>query len=269
MKYLILGDTAGVGSLVARELRKEHKVKLLTRTAHKLRFTNYYGEKSVSGRYKKFVLYLYKELLFFRPDVVLINFWLDGINKVKKASKILGFNPKIIFYAHGSDIRSKKDTFNLENYSVVKFLVSVKDINYPKTYLAPVPVDLEHFKPQRKNNNNNALWIMTNDSADNHINQIKTFGIKNKLKLTILDRRKNPVLYRDMPDYLSKFKFLIDWKFIDEIPEFTGSNRNTLSKTGYEALACGLSVYTNDGQCISPGEIDLTQRMNYIIELIK
>ena len=59
---------------------------------------------------------------------------------------------------------------------------------------------------------------------------------KINLNINIYDRTKNPIYYKDVPNFLKKYDVYIDLRFVDR------KLLKNLSKTALEALACGLRV---------------------------
>ncbi len=56
------------------------------------------------------------------------------------------------------------------------------------------------------------------------------------LNIDIYDRTKNPINYKDFPNFLQKYDVYVDLRFVDR--KLLGN----LSKTALEALSCGLRV---------------------------
>jgi len=72
----------------------------------------------------------------------------------------------------------------------------------------------------------------------------KEYAKDNKLSLTILDRLKNPIKYIKFGETLSRHEYYVD------IKRSKGKILDALSKTGLEALACGLKVVRWDGEIV-------------------
>lgn len=263
-KILHINDTAGVASLISKELnRLNHKSKVIARlnSTQKLNITSNYDSKIISGSYKKFLLFLIKELIIFRPNIVHIHYWFDGINIVHLISKLLFFNPKLIYHAHGDDIRGllKNKSWDPSKLKSDINIVATKDIMYPGAIHLLNPIDIEMFFEFNSNIRvmNNALYVRTKPDC-------KEFAIdyskKHNLKLTIIDRiDENGVPYNDLPKIFQKYEFYLDFK--------KGTTKDILSKTAMEALASGVKVVTDDGSIIDPKNVDFSERLNSFVEL--
>ena len=263
-KILHINDTAGVASLISTELnRLNHKSKVIARlnSTQKLSITSNYDSKIISGSYKKFLLFLIKELILFRPNIVHIHYWFDGINLVHRISKLLFFNPKLIYHAHGDDIRSllKNKSWDASKLKSDINIVATKDILFPNAIHLPNPIDTNMF--YRHNNkervNNEALYIRTRfDRKDYAIEYSK----KHNLKLSIIDRIDgNGVPYRELPNIFQKYEYYLDFKGL--------TNKEVISKTAMEALASGVKVVTDDGFIIEPDNADFSERLNSFVKL--
>ena len=122
-----------------------------------------------------------------------------------------------------------------------EILVSTPDLLslLPDAKYLPNPVDVEHF-PKDNNvsktrSNNNALTIK---NETGNIEQTLQYCKENNinLKIDVFDRTKTPLLHREIPNLLKKYKVYVDIRIVnDKILE-------SLSKTALESLACGLKV---------------------------
>lgn len=263
-KILHINDTAGVASLISKELnRLNHKSKVIARlkSTQKLNITSNYNTKIISGSYKKFLLFIIKELILFRPNIVHIHYWFDGINIVHLISKLLFFNPKLIYHAHGDDIRGllKNKSWNASKLKSDINIVATKDILFPNAIHLPNPIDTNMFykHDNKQRVNNDALYIRTRfDRKDYAIDYSK----KHNLKLTIIDRIDgNGVPYRELPNIFQKYEYYLDFKGL--------TNKEVISKTAMEALASGVKVVTDDGFIIEPDDADFSKRLNSFVKL--
>jgi hypothetical protein len=103
------------------------------------------------------------------------------------------------------------------------------------TYL-PNPVDVDQFKPQRiYEKKKNALTVKTEVT---NTKWALDYCRKNNINLDIevYDRVQNPMIYANMPNLLRQYTVYVDIKSVN------GTVLQALSKTGLEALACGLKV---------------------------
>ena len=58
--------------------------------------------------------------------------------------------------------------------------------------------------------------------------------------IDVYDRIKHPLMYTELPGFLKRYKIYVDIRYVD------GKILHNLSKTGLEALACGLDVLDFD-----------------------
>jgi hypothetical protein len=118
-------------------------------------------------------------------------------------------------------------------------LVSTPDLLtlvYKGEYI-PIPVDLQHFKPNELMKEKFRKVLTMNTEAID-IQQAISYCKKNgvNLDIEIYDRIRSPVLYTDMPSFLKKYEVYVDIRFVKE------TLLANLSSTALQALACGLSV---------------------------
>jgi hypothetical protein len=181
-----------------------------------------------------------------------------NIRNIYKESKI------IILHYHGTDIRGFSGD-NLRNISRLKnivrkirnrrlhikaqrladrVIVSTPDlIGLVKgSIFLPNPIDTSHFNKKLIKERSSDVYdaykgILVNSEVTNvnlTINYCKNKNIN--LDIDIYDRTKNPISYRDIPNFLEKYDVYIDLRFVN------GKLLRNLSKTALEALACGLRV---------------------------
>jgi hypothetical protein len=186
-----------------------------------------------------------------------------NIRNTYKESKV------IILHYHGTDIRGSEDNsriFNLRNILgprnlarkirnrrlhikaqrlADRVIVSTPDlIQLVKgSIFLPNPIDTNHFNKklikERSSDANDDVCkgILVNSEVTNvnlAINYCKQKNIN--LNIDIHDRTKNPICYKDIPNFLKKYNVYIDLRFVNE------KLLKNLSKTALEALACGLRV---------------------------
>jgi hypothetical protein len=186
-----------------------------------------------------------------------------NIRNTYKDSKV------IILHYHGTDIRGSEDNsriFNLRNILRLKnivrkirnrrlhikaqrladrVIVSTPDlIQLVKgSIFLPNPIDTNHFNKklikERSNDASDDVYkgILVNSEVTNinlAINYCKQKNIN--FNIDIHDRTKNPICYKDIPNFLKKYNVYIDLRFVNE------KLLKNLSKTALEALACGLRV---------------------------
>jgi glycosyltransferase involved in cell wall biosynthesis len=107
-----------------------------------------------------------------------------------------------------------------------------------KAIYLPNPIDTDHFRPDRirsQHKNPRALTMET-EATDARLTLNQSRKYKADLDIDVYDRIKNPIMYSDMPAFLKKYELYVDIRYVD------GKILQNLSKTGLEALACGLNV---------------------------
>jgi glycosyltransferase involved in cell wall biosynthesis len=107
----------------------------------------------------------------------------------------------------------------------------------PKGIHLPNPVDTDHFKPDSisKNEQKEALTIDTEvTDIQWTLDYCKRHNIP--LNIEVYNRIKDPIIYKDMPDFLRRYKIYVDIRYVNK------NILQNLSKTALEALACGLKV---------------------------
>jgi len=118
-------------------------------------------------------------------------------------------------------------------------LVSTPDLLslvYKGEYI-PIPVDLQHFKPNKLSQEKFRKALTINTEAidiQRAISYCKINGVD--LDIEIYDRIRTPILYADMPTFLKKYEVYVDIRFVKE------TLLANLSSTALQALACELTV---------------------------
>jgi hypothetical protein len=104
----------------------------------------------------------------------------------------------------------------------------------------PNPIDTDHFtnkKLTKERSVDVSKGVIVNSEVTNielAMNYCKHKKIN--LNIDIYDRTKNPIYYKDVPNFLKKYDVYVDLRFVDR------KLLKNLSKTALEALACGLKV---------------------------
>jgi hypothetical protein len=163
-------------------------------------------------------------------------------------SILFTFGKSKIVEFHGDDVRRKPTMYSWVRRLPTKLFVNLYGLRN-KIYVStpdlvhevsngvwlPNIVDTEHFKPMLTNRvAKSALYCSAWYESGVHA---KNYAAEHGLNLTVLDRAGGDwVDHRDFPKYLNQFEYYIDRKEI-----------RSLSKTGLEALACGLKVVNWQG----------------------
>lgn len=247
MRILHIWDQAGVACILAKYQRElGHHVKVLKRANYDpFRIFKFYNEPLLDIDGKSFINLALKEAKDF--DIIHIH----SIAKLVPMLKKKYHNKKIIvLHYHGSEIRNSKNFDNLHANSqdqadiiLVSTLDLLNHVKNSKCIYLPNPIDIQHFS---KLNNRiksiyeeKALTITTNRT---NIPILFNYLLKNniKLKVDVIDRVLNSISYSELPNLLFQYTHYIDIKYDN------GTILPALSKTGLEALACGIKVLTYD-----------------------
>lgn len=165
-----------------------------------------------------------------------------GLDKPKEVST----GPSLGSHIVGSIIRklrgqelSKEQIHYYSQMLADAVLVSTPDLLslvYKGEYI-PIPVDLQHFKPNKSSQEKFRKALTMNTEAidiQRAISYCKSNNVD--LDIEIYDRIKTPVLYADMPVFLKKYEVYVDIRFVKE------TLLANLSSTALQALACDLTV---------------------------
>ena len=268
MHILHVWDQAGVAYTLAKYQQLQgHEAKVIMIGDH-----NKYG---LIEFYKQYILKVALEEVTEKciekaksADIIHIHSRIDILLKLRKK---FGRSKKIILHYHGTDIRGLKkqklphrsQISDLAIRSIMMYrglrdkvlfkkrmhinaqrmadtvIVSTPDLLQlvAKGIYLSNPVDTDHFKPDSllKNEQKEALTIDTEvTDIQWALDYCKMHNIS--LNIEVYNRIKAPIIYKDMPDFLRRYKIYVDIRYVDK------TILQNLSKTALEALACGLKV---------------------------
>ena len=263
---LHIWDQAGVAFILAKfqQINGNESKVIRVKNADKYGIDEFYKEYGLFVAPEELVNRSIEEAR--RADVIHIHSLPEMVINIRntyKESKV------IILHYHGTDIRGSEDNsriFNLRNIlrpkKIVRkirnrrlhikaqrladrVIVSTPDlIQLVKgSIFLPNPIDTNHFNKklikERSNDASDDVYkgILVNSEVTNinlAINYCKQKNIN--FNIDIYDRTKNPIYYKDIPNFLKKYNVYIDLRFVNE------KLLKNLSKTALEALACGLRV---------------------------
>jgi len=239
LRILHVWNTAGVASIIAKYMDKmfgtESNV-IMRRQFDKLGLTTY-GELWDSGS----KVFTFRALLKARKyDLVHVH----DFDKFVSYLKFLYPNKPVILHYHGSMIRGKAKERE-RYYKKADFLiVSTSDLlgDLPNATHVPNPVDTEFFHPVPIESEPGTALHFNYNSID----LAKVFAETHNLRLTIYTTEKDGwISHVKLPEFLCRFEYYIDVKRNNE-----GKLLHALSKTGLEALGCGLKVISWDGKIV-------------------
>lgn len=242
MKILHVLNTGGVASIIAKFTDRifATKSRVITRKIQDRFGLTIYGEYWNSSFYV-FLLKIVWEAR--KHDIVQLH---DRDLLITILKFIYPGKPVIIHY-HGSKIRGKWKKRKKYWSKADKILVVTKDLlrGAPESVEVlenPVDTDLFYPMPKVKRELMKALHF---EYGVSELARETANGCG--LELVIVDRSKNYIPYLKMPEFLNRFEFYIDVKLGRRFADYnTGSvllhPPDAYSKTGLEALACGLTV---------------------------
>ena len=269
MHILHVWDQAGVAYTIAK-----YQQQLQGHEAKVIMIANY-NKYGISEFYKQYILNTALEEFTEKcieeaksADIIHIHSRIDILIKLRQK---FGNSKKIILHYHGTDIRGLKkqklphrsQLSDLAIRSIMMYrrirdkvlfrkrmhikaqrmadtvIVSTPDLLHivAKSIHLPNPVDTDHFKPDSisKNEQKEALTIDTEvTDIQWALDYCKRHNIS--LNIEVYNRIKNPIIYKDMPEFLRRYKTYVDIRYVNK------TILQNLSKTALEALACGLKV---------------------------
>jgi hypothetical protein len=259
---LHIWDQAGVAYIIAKFQQiggNESKV-IRIKNADKYGIDEFYKEYGLFVTSDELVSKSMEEAK--RADVIHIHSLPEmviNIRKVYRRSKI------IILHYHGTDIRGFSEEYIRKSYlqsilspknlirkilrkrlhikaqrSADRVIVSTPDLAklIKGSILLPNPIDTDHFNRKLIGGRSlNERGVLINSEVTNielAIDYCRRKGVN--LNIGIYDRTKNPINYKDIPNFLKKYDVYVDLRFVNQ------KLLRNLSKTALEALACGLRV---------------------------
>lgn len=267
MRILHIWDQAGVACVFAKYQRLQgHNSKVITISGYdKYGIYQFYKDYIIAVPASDFTKVCIQEAE--KADIIHIH---GKFKMVFGLRRRFGISKKIILEYLGTDIRGLEKPkevstgFSLGSLIVDSFVrqlrgqeLSKEQIHYYAQMLAdsvlvstpdlltlvykgeyiPIPVDLQHFRPDKpsKEKFKKALTINTEAiDIQRAISHCKRNGVD--LDIEIYDRIRSPVPYADMPNFLKKYEVYVDIRFVKE------TLLANLSSTALQALACDLCV---------------------------
>jgi len=239
MKILHIGNTAGVGSIIAKYMDRLFGTESLvvTRRASDPYGVTTYGEVWDCGA-KMFAL---KCLWLARTfDIVHVHYF----DKIVPFLKFLYPWKPVVLHYHGDDIRGKwnlrRKYWSKADVVLYSTLDLLKDETPEQAVYVPNPVDTEIFHPCSVKAKPKTAFHFPYDADYLAIEYARKYS----LELKIYDKQKHGfVVHLKLPEVLCQYEYYVDVKKAGD--EKIGS---AMSKMGLEALACGLKVIRWDGK---------------------
>lgn len=260
---LHIWDQAGVAFILAKfqQMNGNESKVIRVKNADKYGIDEFYKEYGLFVTTEELVYKSIEEAR--RADVIHIHSLPEMVINIRNT---YGVSKVIILHYHGTDIRGfsgdNSRVFSLRNIlrpkNIVgkirkrrlhikaqrladRVIVSTPDlIRLVKgSIFLPNPIDTDHFNKKMIKERSVDVYegVLVNSEVTN-VELAMNYCRHKKINLNvnIYDRTKNPIYYKDVPNFLKKYDVYIDLRFVDR------KLLKNLSKTALEALACGLRV---------------------------
>ena len=269
MRILHVWDQAGVAFVLAKyqRLRGHDSKAIMVKEYDKYGIAAFYSNFVVQTTLENFVQKSIDEALY--ADILHVHGRSDMVLRFRNEFKN---SKKIILHYHGTDLRGIRKqklphrsrisdlavraifTYrNIRNnilirkrlHSQAQTLADAVIVSTPdlislanKAIYLPNPIDTDHFRPDKIRSQHKSLRALTmeTEATDARLTLEQSRKYNVDLHIDVYDRIKSPIMYSDMPAFLKKYELYVDIRYVD------GKLLENLSKTGLEALACGLDV---------------------------
>lgn len=232
-------DTAGVASVLSRYMRKHYNVKSAVVNLKSLdpyNLTKFYGGRDFSNTTLTTIGFVLKGLTY---DIIQVH---SAFRFVKYFKRVYP-QKSVVMHFHGEDVRlvgwrALREILGKANLT----LVSTPDMlkGAPKSvYWLPNPVDTGHFKPVPNLRKTGAALYFVKHQRGEDLSWPRAIARKYGLELCLHDRVMQPIVYSELPKFLSSFEYYIDRNYIA-----------SLSKTALEALACKVKVIDSNEEML-------------------
>lgn len=250
MKVLHIWNTAGVASLMSKHLRKRGVSSdvLMRKGYDPFNMSEYYGNTNLNMGGAEFIKHSIEQSE--KYDIIHIH----GIWRIAETIKKKYPHKKIILQHHGTELtKCLSDHERIDSYKYCDDIIcSTMDLSKQLDYervkhtLVENSVDTDLFKPNEATNKCEPALIFNIRYIE--LELTKEFVRSNsKWDLDIIDREISYINYTQMPTLLNKYDKYVDVKIYKWL---SGKPGMAYSKTGREALACGLSVLNYEGKIV-------------------
>jgi len=267
MKVLHIWNTAGVASLMSKSLRK-HGIQsdVIMRTGYDpFNMCEYYGDELLNVGGSEFLREAIKKAEGY--DIIHVH----GIFKMMKRLRDAYPDKKLILQHHGTELTTGDihELFNYYQYcdsivtSTHDLFMFLNKFKIENTLIENA-VDTDLFKPIEQSKFKDALMFdiryVDTESSQRFVEKVSDW------EYNLIDRETNHVSYTEMPLFLNKYSRFIDVKCYEWTNGIPGQ---AYSKTGREALACGLEVLNYRGKVVKGLPIKFTpeHQVNELINL--
>lgn len=261
MRILHILDAAGVACIYSKfQQTKGHESKVIWNkdVGDKYGIYDYYKDYIINVSHAEFTERCVREGK--TADVIHVHGFIDILFKLhKKFHK----SKKIILHYHGTDIRGlnrqvlphrsrlsdtvirlKRLYRKKIGHSKAQKLADAVCVSTPDLLPLvrngihiPIPIDIYHFKPDN-NSSAELKEAFTVNSEVTNIQWALDYCKKNgvNLNIEVFDRTKNPIMYKDIPDFIRGYKTYVDIRYVND------TVLENLSSTALQSLASGLKV---------------------------
>jgi hypothetical protein len=235
LRVLYVGNTAGAMTPVAEWLEAQgHEARILElqyNDVYKLTSRSPYAKMSDSP--SEFARSIETAMVEMNPTHVHVNAYYSNLSIIR------AFSPSVpvIMHYHGIEIRFRRRIHFTVRLFADKVIVSTPDLRkYGEWFGCPIPKEY-HYCGGREPGTAVMFFgkVLPLANTDEKTRDAEKICERMHLKLTIINNQKGEyVPSSEMPDFLSKFEYLFDFKGLTHSPIF--------SKTALEALSCGVKV---------------------------
>ena len=261
MRILHILDAAGVACIYSKfqqTMGHESKVIWNKDVGDKYGIYDYYKDYIINVSHAEFTERCLREGM--NADVIHVHGYIDILFKLhKKFHK----SKKFILHYHGTDIRGlnrqmlphrsrlsdtvirlKRLYRKKIGHSKAQRLADAVCVSTPDLLPLvrngihiPIPIDTYLFKPA----NNSIVELKEAFTVNSEVTNIQwalDYCKKNGINLNIevFDRTKNPIMYKDIPDFIRRYKTYVDIRYVND------TVLENLSSTALQSLASGLKV---------------------------
>lgn len=224
---------AAVGYILCKYLRKAgHQADVVSFMDDRaFSFRQFYGGKHFQDQ--RLMLY-YLRTIVPDYDIVHLHFSYPILPQLSFIDK-----PMVMHY-HGTELATNlAECITTDRGCKLVLVAGEQMLQYhPRAKYLPTIVDTEHFKPVDTPEEKKGDLVFDISYLDTQ-RAILESGVKEP---TVINRQQFAVPYSEMPTFLNKFQTYIDFRYHKERGLLTDR-----SKTGLEALACGLKVIDQRG----------------------
>lgn len=243
MKVLHLNDLAGVAGILCKYLRKAgHQADCISfMDDHEFGFSKFYGYRHFQNQ--DIMAYFLKGMIP-QYDIIHVHF------SYTLLPWLYQFNKPIVMHYHGTEIATQNIDAMTADFRCKAILVAGEQLlqYHPRAEYLPTIVDTEYFYPMPELRKCEPGTSRGNLMFD--VSYIDTQKVLEKAgrdtNIVIIGREAHTIPYAKLPETLNNYEGFIDIRYHKQRGLLTDR-----SKTGLEALACGLKVLIHEGEWLT------------------